>query len=133
MHIEPFMLGSSLILAQAQRLFRRLCKACKRPVALDPKILEANQIDPVFFEGATVYAAKGCPRCGGGFKGRGSIMEVMLVTDSIREAILRNATATELMKLGRENGMRTLKESGLYRVKEGVTSLEAALEVTGGG
>jgi len=134
MKIEPFMLGSSLILAQAQRLFRRLCTACKKASEIDAAILEANQIDPEFFKDTVVYAAKGCPRCNGlGFKGRGSIMEVLLVTDEIREAILRNATATELMRLARQNGLRTLKESGLYRVKEGVTSLEAALEVTGGG
>lgn len=134
MKIEPFMLGSSLILAQAQRLFRRLCTACKQACEINAEILEANQIDPEFFKDSVVYAAKGCPRCNGiGFKGRGSIMEVLLVTDEIREAILRNAPATELMKLARKNGLRTLKEAGLYRVKEGVTSLEVALEVTGGG
>ena len=58
-------------------------------------------------------------------------MEVLLITDAIREAILRDATATELSELGKENGMLTLKYAALARVKEGITSLEAALEVTG--
>lgn len=134
MNIEPFMLGACLILAQAQRLYRRLCSACKTPVQLTPDVLKANNIEPDFFDGYTVFGAKGCPRCGGkGYKGRGAAMEVLLVTPKIREAILRSATATELMELGRENGMLSLKEAGLARVREGITSLEAALEVTGGG
>ncbi len=134
MKIEPFMLGACLILAQAQRLYRRLCSACKTPVKLTPEILKANNIEPDFFDEYTVFGPKGCPRCGGkGYKGRGAAMEVLLVTPKIREAILRSATATELMELGRENGMLSLKEAGLARVKEGITSLEAALEVTGGG
>lgn len=131
MGIEPFMLGASLILAQAQRLYRRLCSACKKPITLDPKVLEANYIPADFFDGAKVYGASGCPRCTRGYKGRGAAMEVLLVTENIREAILRNANASELSALGQKNGMLTLKDAGLARVKEGITSLEAALEVTG--
>jgi type IV pilus assembly protein PilB len=133
MGIEPFMLGSCLVLAQAQRLYRRLCSSCKKQVKVDPKILEANKIDPAFFEGTKIYGAGGCPRCSSGYKGRGAVMEVLLVTDDIREAILRGANSMELSELGKKNGMSTLKEAGLTRVKEGVTSLQAALEITGGG
>lgn len=131
MDIEPFMLGASLTLAQAQRLYRRLCTACKKPVELSPDVLLANDIDPAFFEGATIYGPVGCPRCSGGYKGRGAAMEVLLITDDIREAILKGKNDMELSELGRKNGMRTLKEAGLYRVREGITSIEAALEVTG--
>jgi type IV pilus assembly protein PilB len=133
MGIEPFMLGSSLVLAQAQRLYRRLCSACKKTTTISHDALAANNLPPDFFDDCKIYKAKGCPRCTNGYKGRGAAMEVLLVTDTIREAILRGANSMELTDLGRENGMMTLKEAGLQRVKEGVTSLEAALEVTGGG
>lgn len=133
MGIEPFMLGSCLVLAQAQRLYRRLCPACKKPATyIDPAVLEANHIDPAFFEGAQIFDAKGCPRCTNGFKGRGAVMEVLLVTDEVRNAILRGANSAELFELGKKGGMMTLKEAGLVRVKEGITSLAAALELTGG-
>lgn len=132
MGIEPFMLGSCLVLAQAQRLYRRLCSACKKVVQVNHTILEANNIPADFFDGAKIYDAKGCPRCTNGYKGRGAIMEVLLVTDSVREAILRGANSAELFEMGKKGGMKTLKEAGLTRVREGVTSLEAALALTGG-
>jgi len=132
MGIEPFMLGSSLILAQAQRLFRKLCTACKRPATIAPEVLEINRIDPSYFEDATIYEAVGCPRCSRGFKGRSAIMEVLSIDDELRDAILRGATTPEIRALGKKNGMLTLKDAGLTRVRDGITSLEAALEVTGG-
>jgi type IV pilus assembly protein PilB len=131
MGIEPFMLGSCLVLAQAQRLYRRLCSACKKVTEIDPAVLEANNIPTDFFDGDKIYAAKGCPRCSNGYKGRGAAMEVLLVTDDVREAILRGANSAELFEMGKKSGMMTLKEAGLQRVKEGITSLQAALEVTG--
>ncbi len=133
MGIEPFMLGSCLVLAQAQRLYRRLCPACKKLApAIDPDILEANHIEKDFFDGAQTYEAKGCPRCTAGYKGRGAVMEVLLVTEEVRAAILRGANSAELFEMGKKGGMMTLKDAGLTRVKEGVTSLQAALELTGG-
>jgi type IV pilus assembly protein PilB len=132
MGVEPFMLGSTLILAQAQRLYRKLCNACKRPAEIDPEILAANHIDPHFFDGVTIYKAVGCPRCNKGYKGRGAIMEVFSVNDEIRRGILKGMNTSELRDLGRANGMITLKDAGLARVKDGITSLEAILEVTGG-
>jgi type IV pilus assembly protein PilB len=132
MGIEPFMLGSCLVLAQAQRLYRKLCQACKKPAQLDPDVLRVNHIDPAFFEGARVFRAAGCPRCTNGYKGRGAVMEVLLVNDELREGILRGANTTELGTMACRNGMVTLKEAGLSRVKDGITSIEAALEVTGG-
>ncbi len=133
MGIEPFMLGSCLILAQAQRLYRKLCPACKKVAAVSPDILAANHIEPNFFEGSKIFKNVGCPRCTNGYKGRGSLMEILLVNDEVRDGILKGSTSTDIRELGRKNGMLTLKEAGLTRVKEGMTSLEQALEVTGGG
>lgn len=133
MGIQPFLLASSLIMAQAQRLYRKLCPACKKPAVLDPLVLEANKIDPHFFDGAALFEPGGCPKCTKGYKGRGAIMEVLSVDDRIRPLILRGATSGEIQKVAVEQGgMLTLKTVGLMKVKAGLTSLAAALEVTGG-
>jgi type IV pilus assembly protein PilB len=131
MGVEPFMLSSCLILAQAQRLYRKVCTACRKPTTVAADLLAANDIDPNTFAGQRIYKAVGCPRCTNGYKGRGAIMEVLTINEAIKEAILRGADAREIRQLGRKNGMVTLKESGLLRVKEGLTTFEAALEVTG--
>jgi type IV pilus assembly protein PilB len=147
MGIPPFLIASSLVLSQAQRLYRKLCTACRQEVALPIDVLEANKIDPEYFRhvaresGAerngkdgfmTVYRAVGCPKCGGsGYKGRGAIMEVLPVDDFIKELIMKGGTSAEIRTQARSQGMVTLKEAGLRKVREGVTSLEAALEMTG--
>jgi type II secretory ATPase GspE/PulE/Tfp pilus assembly ATPase PilB-like protein len=132
MGIEPFMLGSCLVLAQAQRLFRKLCSACRTPTQIPPEVLQVNHIAPSFFEGGKIYKAVGCPRCSNGYKGRGAIMEVLLVNDVVRQAILTGSNTTQIREIARGNGMISLKDAGLMRVREGITSIEAALEVTGG-
>ena len=132
MGIEPFMLGSALVCAQAQRLYRKLCPACKKPVELSPDMFEVNHIDPEFFGDATIYGAGNCPRCTNGYKGRGAIMEVLLVDEDIRHGILSGMNTGEIRKLGIKRGMVSLKQAGLTRVKNGITSIEAALAVTGG-
>jgi type IV pilus assembly protein PilB len=133
MGTEPFLLASSMILTQAQRLYRKLCPACKKEIDLPFEILKTNKIDPDFFRGKRIFKAVGCPKCNnGGYKGRGAIMEVLPVTDGIRELILRNVSSGEIREKARSEGMATLKEVGLVKVREGVTSLEAVLEVTGG-
>jgi len=146
MGVPPFLLASSLVLSQAQRLYRRLCVACRQETVLPAETLQANRIDPAFFlraraEGDTsesptfvpVYRAVGCPKCNGlGYRGRGAIMEVLPVDEDIKAAIMKGATSSEIREQARLRGMVTLKESGLAKVREGVTSLDAILEVTGG-
>ena len=132
MGVEPFMLGSCLVLAQAQRLYRKLCTACRAPTQIPAHILEANRIDPGFFEGRKIFRAVGCPRCTDGYKGRGAIMEVLLVNDEIRQGVLLGHNTSQIRDLAVKNGMITLKQAGLARVRDGVTSIEAAIEVTGG-
>ena len=132
MGVEPFMLGSCLVLSQAQRLYRKLCPVCKTKVPIVPDMLIANRIDPAFFEGVDVFGPVGCPRCANGYKGRGAIMEVMRINEPIKDGILVGSNTSELREIARVNGMVTLKETGLHRVREGLTSMEAAIEVTGG-
>ncbi len=133
MQIAPFMLASSLILAQAQRLFRKLCPFCKKPVEINAELLQANKVDPAPFEGVTVYGPGGCPKCrGSGYKGRGAFMEVLPISPKIRGLIERGGDAEKLKAYALEEGMVTLKEAGMRKVRAGITSLEAAFEVTGG-
>ena len=133
MGVPPFLLASSLILAQAQRLFRKLCPVCKKPCEVDPVVLAANHIDPTFFEGATLFDAVGCAKCNGiGYKGRGAMMEVLPITDTIRGAITKGSPSSVIRELAVKEGMVTLKDAGMLKVRNGVTSIHAALEVTGG-
>jgi type IV pilus assembly protein PilB len=132
MGVEPFMLGSALVCAQAQRLYRKLCAACRKPVQITPAMFELNHIDPVFFEGSVIYGPGSCPRCTNGYKGRGAIMEVLLVDDDIRQGILSGMNSGQLRELAIQKGMVSLKQAGLERVRIGSTSMDAALAVTGG-
>ncbi len=133
MGIQPFMLASSLILAQAQRLYRRLCPYCRKPVEVDRALLEANKVDPAPFEGVEIFGPVGCAKCHGtGYKGRGAMMEVLPISPKIRHIIEKGGNAEQLRAAALEEGMVTLKDAGMMKVRAGLTSLEAAFAVTGG-
>jgi type IV pilus assembly protein PilB len=131
MGIEPFLLSSSLVMTQAQRLFRKLCPVCKQQITLPEKVLRRNHLDPDQFKEVTFFAAKGCPKCGGlGYKGRGALMEILLLDDEIKAKILETAEAGALRELAVRNGMKTLRETGLAKVREGLTTVDEILRVT---
>jgi type IV pilus assembly protein PilB len=131
MGIEPFMLSSSLLLTQAQRLFRKLCPVCKKEIDIPLETLKANRIDPAQFDGTQFYQTAGCPKCNNiGYKGRGGIMEILLVDEVLRRTILNNQEADAIAKIAVENGMRTLRNAGFDRVRSGVTTFEEIMRVT---
>ncbi|MEI6217394.1 MAG: ATPase, T2SS/T4P/T4SS family [bacterium] len=134
MGVEPALLASSMVLAQAQRLVRKLCPACKKErKELPLDVLRNYGIDPVVFQGATIFQATGCLRCRNtGYKGRLAIMEVMSINKELRKDILRGVSSREIALKAKALGMMTLKEIGLAKARDGITSLEGALEVTGG-
>lgn len=133
MGVPPFLLASSLILAQAQRLFRKLCPMCKQHVTIEKDTLAANFIPENYFDGCDVFGPVGCPKCNDiGYKGRGALMEVLAITTEVREAIMHGENSAVIRDIGIRQGMITLKEGGLQRVKNGISSLQAILEVTGG-
>jgi type IV pilus assembly protein PilB len=133
MGIEPFMLSSSLVMTQAQRLYRKLCPFCKQAVEIPEKTLRFNHLDPDQFKDTTFFAAKGCPKCSGlGYKGRGAIMEILLINDEIRAKILQTSEASALREVAVQNGMKTLRETGLSRVRDGLTTIDEILRVTTG-
>jgi len=131
MGIEPFMLASSLLLTQAQRLFRRLCPVCKKEINIPLEILKKNRVDPEKLNQTQFYKPAGCPKCNGvGYKGRGGIMEILLIDDVIRRAVLETSEADQIKKIAIKNGMRTLREAGLSRIREGLTTIEEIMRVT---
>jgi type IV pilus assembly protein PilB len=131
MGIPAFMLSSSLRLVVAQRLIRKICEECKAPHELDESALVPYAATPRRDGPVTVYKGRGCAACNNtGLKGRVAIYEVMPVTKEIKELIVQGAQTAEVCKVARDQGMRTLREAGLEKVLQGVTTLEEVLRVT---
>ena len=131
MGIEPFLVASSVILILAQRLARKICSNCKSPDAIPPQTLINAGFKPDEATGWTPFKGKGCDLCTNtGFKGRVALYEVMPIGEEIRELILQGATADEIKKKAISLDVRTLRMSGLQKVKEGVTTLDEVIDTT---
>jgi type IV pilus assembly protein PilB len=112
-------------------LFRRLCPVCKKEIDIPLEILKKNRVDPEKLNETQFYKPAGCPKCNGvGYKGRGGIMEILLIDDIIRRAVLETSEADQIKKIAIKNGMRTLREAGLSRIREGLTTIEEIMRVT---
>lgn len=131
MGIEPFLVGTAVQLIQAQRLVRRICKDCKEEVSYPKKALLDMGFTEEEAETVKIMKGKGCPTCNGsGCKGRIALMEVLEITDSIREMVLMGANALELKKQAIAEGMITLRRSGLIKVMNGIVPIEEVLRET---
>ena len=131
MGIEPFLVASSLNLVCAQRLVRRVCANCKVEEPVQPQALEQMGFTSADAKTVKAFRGSGCEKCNKtGYKGRVGLYEVMEITDELRELILVGASALELRRKAVEEGMITLRGSGLRKVKLGVTSLEEVLRET---
>ncbi len=131
MGIAPFNIASSVILITAQRLARRLCLNCKVPVDLPPQTLlsagfKESQLDGTW----KPYKAVGCSMCNGGYKGRVGIYQVMPITEEIQRIILRDGSSLDIAIQAESEGVRSLRQSGLHKVEQGLTSLEEVLACT---
>jgi type IV pilus assembly protein PilB len=131
MGVPAFNVASSVILITAQRLARRLC-SCKKPADIPIEaLLDAGFAEDEIDGTWRPYAATGCERCkGSGYKGRVGIYQVMPITDEMRRLIMRGGNAMEIADQGRLEGVRDLRQSGLLKVKQGLTSLEEVMAVT---
>jgi type IV pilus assembly protein PilB len=131
MGIEPFLVATSVNIIQAQRLIRRICEQCKEETTLPPEALleagfKADEISTL-----KTYKGRGCQVCNNtGFKGRVGLYEVMEVVDELRELIIIGATALEIRKKASELGMLSLRESGLCKIRAGITTIEEVLKET---
>jgi type IV pilus assembly protein PilB len=132
MGIAPFNIASSVNLITAQRLARRLCKQCKEPINdLPDQVLLDAGFTPEDLDGRwKPYKPVGCNACNNGYKGRVGIYQVMPVTETMQQIILRGGSALEIAAQAKAEGVRSLRESGLRKVKLGVTSLEEVLGCT---
>jgi type IV pilus assembly protein PilB len=131
MGIEPFLVATSVNLIQAQRLIRRVCKDCKQEVQTPPEALIEVGLSADEAKTIKTYKGKGCATCNNtGYKGRIGLYEVMEITDELRELILIGASALELRKKAIDDGMITLRESGLFKIREGVTTIEEVVRET---
>ena len=132
MGVAPFNIASSVLLITAQRLARRLCKDCKKPGPLPKETLLDAGFTEADVDGSwQPYHPVGCETCNGsGYKGRVGIYQVMPITEAIQEIILTHGTALQIAEQARKEGVLSLRESGLRKVKQGLTSLEEVLATT---
>jgi type IV pilus assembly protein PilB len=131
MGIEPFLVASSVNLICAQRLVRRLCTECKKDHPHDPKALVDAGFTPEEAQKVIPKKGAGCDRCNNtGYKGRVGLYEVMEITEDLRELILVGASAIELRRKAMDEGMVTLRRSGLLKVIDGVTTIEEVARET---
>jgi type IV pilus assembly protein PilB len=129
MGIEPFLSASALDCIVAQRLVRTLCVHCRRETTLSPAAMESAGFDCP--DGIQAYEAVGCARCSGtGYKGRRGLYEVMSVSEEIRTLTVERASADAIRKVAVSQGMRELRQDGLERVKQGITSISEVARVT---
>jgi type IV pilus assembly protein PilB len=129
MGIEPFLVASSVNLVVAQRLVRKVCAACRRPVELDAEVLRELQLDPAEAQGATFAEGAGCVDCNStGYRGRRGIYEVMVMSPRLRGLTLDRASAGEVKKAAIAESMLTLRRDGLEKLKRGITTAEEILK-----
>ena len=131
MGIAPFNIASSVLLITAQRLARRLCANCKKVIDIPRETMLDAGFKPGELDGSwKPYHPVGCNACNNGYKGRVGLYQVMPISEEIQRIILRDGSALEIGEQARREGVSTLRESGLLKVKMGLTSLEEVLAVS---
>ena len=130
--IEPFLVSSALTLIAAQRLLRRICQQCKESYAPSAKTLEDMGITPKLGEQIVFYRGTGCELCKNtGFRGRTAIYEILTLNKHLKELIVKRANTMVLLEVAKkETGLRTLRESAIIKVRDGITTVEEAIGVT---
>jgi type IV pilus assembly protein PilB len=131
MGIEPFLVATSVHLICAQRLVRRICKECKAPQDVPAKAFIDVGFTPEDAKNITAYKGKGCSNCNNtGYKGRVGLYEVMECSEELRQGVLDGYSAIELRRKAMDDGMVTLRHSGLQKIKDGMTTLEEVVRET---
>jgi type IV pilus assembly protein PilB len=131
MGVEPFLVASSVNLIMAQRLARVICSNCREPVELPPQAWVDVGFSKEEVGTFTGFHGAGCPQCtGSGYRGRIALYEVMPMSDELRDLVLNGASANEIKRSAAGLGMKTLRQSGLQKIKEGVTTISEVVRVT---
>jgi type IV pilus assembly protein PilB len=130
MDVEPFLIASTLLAVESQRLLRKICDKCRVETTYPDEILMDAGLDPKNID-FKFYKGEGCTNCRGtGYRGRVGVFENMIVNASIRELILAGATSNEIEKQAVENGMLTLHEAALNKLREGLVTIEEVIRET---
>jgi len=131
MGVEPFNVASSVHLIMAQRLIRRLCKTCRKPAKYPEEVLLSAGFSPSGdHKKLELFGPNGCDECTGGYKGRTGIFQVMPVSEAVTSLIIRNAGQDQIEQQAAAEGVMTLRQAGLVKVRSGITSLDEVLRVT---
>lgn len=131
MGLEPYLIAASLEGVLGQRLVRRICTACRTAYEPNHEMIDILGVDPLEIADKSFFYGKGCSECNQtGYKGRQGLFEMMVITDSIRELITRNAPTLVLKQKALEQGMRTLRDDGLRAIFDGSTTIEEVLKYT---
>jgi len=131
MGVEPFLVTSSVNLIIAQRLARKICMECREIDEVLPSALIDMGMSEEDAHGVTVYHGRGCPNCSEtGYRGRIALYEVMTLSEELKEMIIGGASVAEIKRAARLGGMKTLRESGIEKIKQGITTVEEILRVT---
>jgi len=131
MGIDPYNFVSSLNCVMAQRLVRKVCRKCRKPVQYSDDVLREGGVDPELVRGVTIYEAKGCEECNNtGYRGRSAIVELLELNDHLRDLIIGKVTATQLKQAAREAGVIFLRDSAVEKLIEGDTTLKEINRVT---
>jgi type IV pilus assembly protein PilB len=131
MGVEPYNFVSALNCIMAQRLVRTICENCKKQVHYAPEVLKESALDPEVWSKVAFYEGTGCLECSGsGYRGRSAITELLDLSDHIREMIINRRPTSEIKRAAREEGMLFLRDAGLSKIREGVTTLREINKVT---
>lgn len=131
MGIEPFLVGASLILIVAQRLARKICPMCKEAYKPSRELLEDLGVDPSLADSLTFYEGRGCANCNDtGYRGRLALYEVMEMDEELSDAAIKRLSNYEIKQIARKNGMKSLRDSGIVKAMEGLTTVSEVLSVT---
>jgi len=131
MGMEDYLLSSTIIGILAQRLVRVACPFCRTPHSPNPVILKEMRVEGQRLANLNIFEVKGCEKCSNtGYWGRSGIFEFLEITDGIRRLILEKKDSTIIKEMARKNGMRTLREDGWLKVKQGRTTISEVLRVT---
>ena len=131
MGVDGFLVASSIIVIVAQRLLRKLCPFCKEPMDRNPQVLASIGLTPADVQAEELFSAVGCTECSGtGYKGRSGVYEVLTMTETMQELVLKDAPANEIRDLAIKEGMLTMRQSAIVKFRQGLTSVEEILRVT---
>lgn len=131
MGMPSYLLATSLVLIEAQRLVRKICEGCKIPVKIDDEMFTKMEIDPKWGKGVTLFKGKGCSKCNNsGYKGRIGIFEIMDISPEIKEGIISELSSEELQKLAISKGMISLRHDALMKMRQGLTTFEEVIKAT---